>query len=215
MKATPSQQRVRRASQPKVIPAVPVGLIVAALIAGPGVIGNLIAPWSNDHAQTEFKAFYTDEYFVFRFNVVDSAIVDIGDTEESVAAGDRVELFFSRSPALAEPYYCIEISPRGRVLDYEAVYYRKFSNAYTLNGLQVSSKQTLSGYEVEGKIALSFFKQLMNTDNMKGTKVYVGAFRAEMSYDRLPDNFVWYTWINPKSTSPDFHIPSSFGIFQF
>lgn len=178
-------------------------------------IDNFIAPWSQHNDRTEFKAFYTDQYFVFRFKVEDAAIVDTGDTEQSVASGDRVELFFSPSPLLTDPYYCIEISPSGRVLDYKAKYHRQFDNSWAMQGLQVSTKRSTKGYDVEGRMELTFFRKLMNTNKMKGTKVYVGAFRADISPEQMPDGFVWYSWLRPDAASPDFHIPSSFGVFQF
>ena len=178
-------------------------------------IGTFAAPWSHHEDHTEFKAYYTDQYFVFRFNVKDSSIIDVGDTEESVTAGDRVELFFANSPALAEAYYCIEISPGGRVLDYRAKYHRQFDNTWKMEGLQVAAIRCGTGYQVEGKIDLAFFKWLMGTKKMKGRRVYVGAFRADISAQSLPQDFIWFSWIRPKAASPDFHIPSSFGIFQF
>ena len=50
-----------------------------------------------------------------------------------MAKEDRVELFFSNLTTLSE-YYCIEIDPLGRILDYSAKHNRKFDENWDVKG---------------------------------------------------------------------------------
>jgi len=173
-------------------------------------IEGFSAPWSpvgNDH--TVFKCFYSDRYFCFCFIVTDNTITTYDFKEElTVAKEDRVELFFSALSDLSQ-YYCIEIDPLGHVLDYSASYYRKFNYSWDFDQIDVSAQKSTQGYMVEGRISLSELEKL----GIRGS-FFLGIFRADYRSHNA-DNVVWYSWIEPKSQTPDFHIPTALGICNF
>ncbi|EPR68871.1 hypothetical protein ADICYQ_2257 [Cyclobacterium qasimii M12-11B] len=173
-------------------------------------IEHLIAPWENNSTdKTEFKAFVSDHYFNFSFQVSDLTLVTIPfEKELSVAAGDRVELFFSNNKTLKK-YYCVEMDPNGNVLDYAAKFYRDFSEAWDFESIKVATKITEAGYVLEGRIALEELKELGISNPF-----YLGIFRADF---KKPHGKAvsWYSWINPNNPTPDFHISSAFGEAEF
>ncbi|MGX5819855.1 carbohydrate-binding family 9-like protein [Chitinophaga lutea] len=180
-------------------------------------IKPLHEPWQQrKKGDTRFRAGYDSDYFYFRFLVTDSLLVSVdGNAEIAVANGDRVEIFFSGDTTLRE-YYCLEISPEGRVLDYRAAHYRRFDDTWNLSGLEVFASAHSKGYQVSGRIPLAFLRKLAGKDGtMAGSKIHAGIFRADKISPGATDNFNWYSWIMPQTPTPDFHIPSAFGIFQF
>jgi hypothetical protein len=69
---------------------------------------------------------------------------------------------------------------------------------------------------VEGKIPVGFFKTLKNSrGSLKGSVIPAGVFRARKKSVHDPEAFLWYSWVDPKVTTPDFHIPSALGRFEF
>lgn len=116
---------------------------------------GLTNPWKlNTVDKTLFDFKVANDQFYFYFKTVDNTLTTVPFIEEmSVAAGDRVELFFS-SDKSAQNYYCAEMDPNGEVLDYNAKFYRKFDNDWDFKTLLLSSKITNDGYIVEGKISV-------------------------------------------------------------
>ena len=123
---------------------------------------------------------------------------------------DRVEMFFSRDPRMAD-YYCLEIDSRGRVYDYRASYYRKFDPTWRCKGLETAAlrfdqsgkrgqapfvRSTLRavpangacplerGYVVEGRIPRATLAEMGLPRLEPGAKVLCGLYRAEFSHDR-------------------------------
>ena len=181
------------------------------------VIQNLSAPWDPGATGTaRFRACYNDNFFYFSFNVRDSLGLLLAErSEAAVAKGDRVEVFFSPDTTMAN-YYCLEIAPNGNLLDYQASYHRKFNDTWNIEGAKIVGKRAKDGYVVEGKIPVSFFKKLVSSNgSLKGTTIYAGVFRARKKSSPDPEAFIWYSWIDPKVASPDFHIPSALGRFEF
>ncbi|MBR9773827.1 MAG: hypothetical protein GYB55_02015 [Cytophagales bacterium] len=173
-------------------------------------LNGLIAPWENDNPdQTKFKAFISENYFNFIFQVEDNTLITQPfEKELSVAGGDRVELFFASNRSLNN-YYCVEMDPNGNILDYSAENYRKFNEQWDFSSIEVSTKTTESGYVVEGKIAL------LELENLGiGNSFYLGVFRADFKNSKSKE-VSWYSWVKPQKSSPDFHIPSAFGKVSF
>ena len=173
-------------------------------------ITGLYSPWHKpDSDKTTFKSFYSENYFNFCFNVLDKTITTHEFLNElTVAKEDRVELFFSSNADLNQ-YFCIEMDPLGQVLDYSAKYYQKFNERWNFKGIKIASQLTAQGYVIEGRILLKELKRM-------GIKksFHLGVFRADFRNNN-PDDVVWYSWIDPQSASPDFHIPTAFGIGKF
>ena len=178
-------------------------------------VDQFISPWGNQNiGKTIFKAFHDGSFLYFYFDIKDNHIVEKKfEREEDVGRGDRGEIFLSVDSGLSE-YYCFEISPSAKVLDYKASHYRKFDYEWDLENLVVKSKINPDGYILEGKIPLAFIKSIM--DSKSEQSVYLGLFRGE--FDSLEWNektINWISWIRPKSIKPDFHIPSAFKKVQF
>ncbi len=184
------------------------------------VLTDFTFPWIARVAPaTEFRAAYDALQFYFRFDVTDSDVVlGLGaDAMQKVIGSDRAEIFFSTGPEL-DPYYAIEIDPRGEVLDYEARFYRQMNRHWTCPGLQVATSQTGEGYIVEGQVPLATFRNLgcLHRD-ASGEYLIAGLYRAEFS---SPATAVegpiedWISWIDPQVATPDFHVPTSFGTIR-
>lgn len=169
---------------------------------------SLTAPWEEGKSDsTLFDYDSNDQYFYFYFNTVDTTITMVPFEEElSVTKGDRVELFFSATKDLSKDYYCIEINPRGELVDYKATYYRKFKEAWNFKSVELVAAETENGYLVEGKIAL----EELNSVGIEDT-FYLGIFKAD--YKTL-EEVTWYSWVVPDSKEPDFHIASAFKYFE-
>ncbi len=174
-------------------------------------------PWeSTPPPRTELRAVVHAGRLRFRFDCVDRELVlGEGATEkERVLGSDRVELFFATSPQL-NPYFCLEMDPRGLVYQYRARSYRQFDDAPWAPELEVHASLTAPHYRVEGSLPLACLHAhgLLPSG---GGELLAGAYRAELS--RLPHgavHFGWMSWVDPKTDKPDFHVPSSFGTWVF
>lgn len=168
---------------------------------------SLPAPWESDlRDETVFDYRTTDDYFYFYFKTIDTTLTLVPYTDElSVAKDDRVELFFSKDAGLTN-YYCLEINPRGDILDYQASYYRKFDYTWRLKTLKTATEITKDGFIVEGKIAIKELNEL-GLQN----EIYLGIFRADFLGN---GEIIWHSWVVPDSEKPDFHIPSALRKFN-
>jgi len=88
---------------------------------------------------------------------------------------------------------------------------------------------------VEGRIPLKDIMALGFPPVQPGTKVRFGIYRAEFSHDRSgrkieqhetahnlgrkiegpPPIEEWISWVDPKISEPDFHVPASLGWLEF
>ena len=183
------------------------------------VLTDFSFPWiKRKPPATEFRALWSEQRLYFRFDVTDTDIVlgqGIGAMEK-VIGSDRVEIFFSTGPNL-NPYYAIEVDPRGEVLDYEARYHRQMNWNWSCDGLVVETSLRDSDYTVEGFIPRTTFLELdcLHEDE-EGYYLCAGLYRAEFSHD--PDGGPviedWMSWVEPEVASPDFHVPTSFGTIR-
>src|SRR5699024_747991 len=101
-------------------------------------IQNFTFPWRNNKQSfTEFFVSVDSTNFNFAFLVEDRSLVwEPYKNEMDVSLGDRVEIFFAKDKDLNE-YFCLEINPVGKVLDYKATYYRKFDVKWSFSELYV------------------------------------------------------------------------------
>jgi hypothetical protein len=150
-------------------------------------------------------------YIFYKAEDHNLVIKDSLNNEIDIASEDRVELFLSKDNTMEE-YFCVEIDPLGRILDYRASYYRKFDDQWDVDGIQVASKIDSQSYQIEVAIPLKSIAE-MGIDISKD--FYVGLFRAdfENSVSGIKEN--WLSWVNPKITKPDFHVPEALGRFHF
>jgi len=171
-------------------------------------------PWESRPAPaTEFRALLDERafYFAFRVDDDDVVLVDEYGGKEDVMREDRVELFFSLDESLRE-YFCLEIDPLGRVLDYRASYYREFDFSWSCPGLEAVGRLVPGGYTVEGRIPLRTFALLGFPAPESGVPIKFGIYRAEFRHAAEGGwSESWLSWIDPGTAEPDFHVPASFG----
>jgi hypothetical protein len=173
-------------------------------------------PWEHQTPPiTSFRALHNQNWLYCLFQVKDDNVqvfVKSNDKLE-VGASDRVELFFRKDDKMS-PYYGLEIDPKGRIFDYEATHYRQFSYHWTwpAGQLVVGTTITKDGYTAE--IAISK-KSLIQLGLLKGNLLEAGLFRANC-IQLTDDNsqIKWISWMKPNAETPDFHIPSAFGILK-
>jgi len=177
---------------------------------------NFTFPWEpTPPPSTEFRALWDGETLFFRFDCVDHDIV-LGPGElpmDRVLVSDRVEIFLAPSLEL-KPYFCLEMSPNGDVLDYRATHYREFERDWTCPGLVVEAAITAPRYCVSGSLPMATLRAL---DVLKpgAQEFYAGVFRGEFSHaaDGSPRPG-WMAWVDPQTERPDFHVPTAFGVFE-
>ncbi|MCF7568449.1 CBM9 family sugar-binding protein [Sabulilitoribacter arenilitoris] len=173
-------------------------------------------PWNKDYPfDMSFKAIHTGKYLYLRYDVKDSNVLiyDKMKSELDVAQSDRVEIFFRKNKNM-NPYFCLEIDPKGKVLDYKAEFYRRFDNSWNWpNGHLFAKGVTIkNGYRVDVILSLESLKML---GLLKDNKMEVGIYRGDCT--RLAEDLKseakieWITWVDPKTDEPDFHVPTSFG----
>lgn len=175
---------------------------------------DFIFPWENKEApKTEFRALWDENHLHFRFDCQDDDLVlpDGPTAKDRVIDSDRVEIFFAPDMSL-KPYFCLEMSPRGDVLAYEARFYREMNWDWRCEGLQINAQIDNNHYTVSGSIPLGTLRQLKV---LRSREMHAGIYRAE--FHHKPDGSVhsgWMPWVNPQTEKPDFHIPASFGILE-
>jgi hypothetical protein len=180
------------------------------------LLTDFVSPWDiKKPKRIEFKAMWDTENLFFCFTVFDNVIhIDKTDNSfESIGNSDRVELFFRTSASL-NPYYCLEIDPTPRIMDFKAHPNKNFNFEWNwpINDITVKSQINSNKFTVE--IAISI-KSLKNLDIIKENKIEIGIFRAK--YNKLENSIfepTWISWVNPNTKNPNFHIPTSFGVLN-
>ncbi len=172
-------------------------------------------PWLDTATPyTEFRALHSDSnfYFVFQVNDTDIVLTEYFETEMDVLTEDRVEIFMSRDKDL-EKYYGFEMDPLGRVMDYEASDYRQYNRSWICAGMQTVGTLRKTGYVVEGSIPIKTLRSIGVLDD--SYTIHAGIFRAEFHYGKNSDIIQhWISWVDPKTKTPDFHVPGAFGSFK-
>jgi len=175
-------------------------------------------PWESATArQTVFKSVHGDHWIYFLFEVDDPQVhVEVvTDDKLEVIDSSRVEIFFRRDERLS-PYYCLEMDAAGRVLDYCGNFHRQFdfSWVWPADSLVVKAMRHPGGYTVEAAVSKDSLKSL-GLLSATSPHLQAGLFRAECTHTVAPrDHMRWISWIHPDSATPDFHIPSAFGVLN-
>jgi len=174
-------------------------------------------PWRTETPPiTQFKALYSETHFYFLYWATNIGIIQKEKVlkEIDVVQSDRVELFFKGKTDTA-PYYSLELDALGRILDTEANFYKKvnFDWNWPAGDLVIKASSCEKGYWVEGSISFASLRNLglYHDDGILRT----GLYRVE--YVTQADGVVrpqWISWITPDSETPNFHIPSSFGVLE-
>jgi hypothetical protein len=197
----------------------------ALLITGKGdnplwssadVLLDFISAWDdNAPEKIEFKALWDTKNIYFCFTVFDN-LVHIDKKNNSfdcIGNSDRVELFF-RTDANLNPYYCLEIDPTARIMDFIAYPDKNFNFDWDWpkKDLFVKSHINNDSFTVEIAISISSLKKL---NLIKENKIETGIFRAKY-YEQENSTFepTWISWVNPNTKSPNFHTPTAFGVLK-
>jgi hypothetical protein len=175
---------------------------------------DFIYPWEKETPPfTSFKALHSKDWLYLLYKVKDDHINVLVKTNEKaeVISSDRVEIFFRKDDQML-PYYGLEMDPHGRVFDYLAEYHRKFTSTWSwpAGELIIKANKVADGYTVEVAISKKSLKQL---ELLNGNRIEAGVYRGEC-VEITEDNskIKWISWVRPDSATPNFHIPSSFGI---
>lgn len=174
----------------------------AFVVSPAAAIDGLHAPWDGLEDNTLFRCFADGESFYFSYEVPDPTptYAENFDGEATVENEDRVEIFFSPKRSM-DDYYCAEIDPLGRVLDYSGHYYRDIDYGWNFRSMRLLGQLTENGYIVAGKVSKAELREL-GCDLEGG--FWMGVFRA----DYRPDMSVnWYSAVSTDDISPDFHKP--------
>ncbi|QTD36922.1 endoxylanase [Polaribacter batillariae] len=174
------------------------------------------SPWDDKPIKKiEFKAVYNSEKIFFQFKVDDNQvhIHPSKEKNDSINNSDRVELFF-RSDASLEPYYCLEIDPLARIMDFKAKPNRKFDFNWNWPSQDIEVKSTIEPNYFIVEIAITL-KSLKELNLLKNGQIETGIYRAK--YNLQENNLfepTWIPWVNPQTKEPNFHIDSSFGLLE-
>lgn len=183
--------------------------------AAAALLDDFTFPWQPGAVPlTQFRALCDDEQLYFRFDCIDHDLVLAGgdNVRERVVGSDRVEVFLAAELSL-DPYYCLEMDPRGELLAYRGRLYRQFDWDWACAGLRVTAGIAGERYWVEGRLPLATLRAL---DVLKAgaRELHAGVYRGEFSHNA--DGSVhrgWLPWVDPHTEKPDFHVPESFGRF--
>ena len=177
------------------------------------LLTDFVYPWDSAAAPaTSFAACWDGDWFYGLFRVQDDSVITMVRNSDKMDVGgsDRVEIFLKKDDSM-NPYYCLEMDADGRVLDYDAFYYRKMNYPWHWpdGQLIIKTSRVQRGYILEFAISIRSLKDLgLLTDG----RLQAGLFRAEcVGFVNGRADLRWISWIRPRSDHPDFHIPSAFG----
>ncbi|MHB1104940.1 MAG: sugar-binding protein [Lutibacter sp.] len=180
------------------------------------LLTDFVSPWDNEKIEKiEFKALWDSKNLFFCFTVFDNVIhIDKTDNSfESIGNSDRVELFFRTDTSL-NPYYCLEIDPTPRIMDFKAYPNKNFSFDWNWPKKDLTVKSQINRNKFTVEIAISI-KSLNSLNLIKENKIETGIFRAK--YNELENSIfepIWISWVNPNTNEPNFHTPASFGVLK-
>jgi len=173
-------------------------------------------PWEQKEVYgLEFRAFCDDENLYFRYCVETMGYILLNGvtTKRDILKEDRVEIFFTNDPAI-KIYFTLEIDALGRAFCAKGVYYRKTDYSWEMDGLLTRGDLLPKGYSVTGSIKIKSLNDLGISFTKQGDRMITGLYRADFSKNDKGETLErWISWVKPESDKPDFHIPSSFGIF--
>jgi hypothetical protein len=163
--------------------------------------------------ETQFQAYHNQSHLFFRYVALGAKpLVYVKENDKmEVLNSERVEIFFRRDHKM-KPYFCLEIDPHGRVLDYKADYYRHFDRKWQWQEpLFLQTNIQHLRYTVQGRFSLV---TLENLGLLKNKEIQVGLFRGHCTkLSNKNATMQWISWVDPKTQIPDFHVPDAFGKF--
>lgn len=180
------------------------------------IINDFISPWdATKLGKIELRALWDLDNIYFCFIVYDANVyIDAKDDSiDSINSSDRVEIFFRTDVAL-NPYYCLEIDPTPRIMDFIAYPNKKFDFDWNWpeNDLIVKSVIKENYFVVELAITIQSLKKF---NLIKNNTIEAGLYRAKYKkQENKQFEPTWISWVNPNTVTPNFHVASSFGILN-
>jgi len=180
------------------------------------VLTDFVTPWDHKSLKKiEFKALWDTKNLFFCFTVYDNLVhIDKKDNSfDSIGNSDRIELFF-RTDVSLNPYYCLEIDPTPRIMDFMAYPNKNFNFDWNWpkNDLTVKSQISNNNFTVEIAISITSLQKL---NLIRNNKIETGIFRAKYNkQENLIFKPTWVSWVNPNTESPNFHTSTSFGVLN-
>ncbi|TMU57029.1 sugar-binding protein [Flagellimonas algicola] len=180
---------------------------------------NFHQPWGQEECpEILFKALHDDRFLYLRYKVQDAnpLLFEGGNGKMDVTQSDRVEIFLSTDPQL-RTYYCLEIDPSGRILDYSASYHRIFNYQWTWpdGHIFVITDIGSTDYQVDIRISKQSLNQLgLINNNTLCAGIYLGHCAALPEEGKQNARLNWLSWIDPLLENPDFHVPPTFGTLK-
>ncbi|TCN59119.1 endoxylanase [Flavobacterium circumlabens] len=177
------------------------------------ILTDFTSPWNELSAdRMEFRALWDTENIYFCYIVHDDNVhIDRQDDSiDSIGESDRVEIFF-RTDATLNPYYCLEIDPTPRIMDFKASPAKRFDFDWNWPENDITVKSNIKENYFVVEIAISI-QSLKNFHLIKDNNIEAGIYRAK--YIKAANNLfepIWISWVNPNTETPNFHIASSFG----
>lgn len=173
----------------------------------------IAADAKNPAPLTRAWVFWREDKLVLAFRCEDDKIVAApkSDEEMDVDRQDRVELFIWNGRP-QDAYLCLELAPRGAVLDYSARFYRRIDTSWNAEGLKVATVITPKGYNTEAELPAAAAREF-GIKFAKGSSFRGGLFRGNSTSGEKGENIMWITWVESGKKKPDFHIAESFGRF--
>jgi hypothetical protein len=165
---------------------------------------DFCSPWEDTtFDKIEFKALWNKENLLCRFRVEDPEVhIDITEVgNKSINISDRVELFFRIDDSLS-PYYCLEIDPSARIMDFRAQPARQFDFDWNwpAKHIEVRSVMQPDYFIVEIALSIDFLKEL---GILKNGQLETGIFRAKYKQQENGSyKPIWITWVDPKTETP-------------
>ncbi|PSU43019.1 endoxylanase [Photobacterium frigidiphilum] len=175
-------------------------------------------PWRTDSAPaTEFKALWDHDAIYFRYVLEDQHLAIGTDPKRAILDSDRAEIFLAKDPQLTV-YYTMEVDLKARVFSAKASYdlvkkkRATLDSSWNWQGLVTKASITDNGYIVEGKLPITTITELGLWQDEAQSELLCALMRAE--FTPLKDGNIdmgWMTWVDPKTTKPNFHNPDTFG----
>jgi hypothetical protein len=182
---------------------------------------HFVFPWEPQRKVplTVFHAVHDGQRLYLSWRAVDEEIVLAAESdtdEKGIIGEDRCEIYFTPEFNLSREYYSFEINLYGKVLDYAISYHRNFNMDWKYAQIVAAGAKTADGYIVEASLPLAFFEEYHLWDPIEHNMVKAGLFRSQ--FNLKSDGSIeehWLSWLDPKRTEIDFHMPGTFGCFYF
>ena len=171
------------------------------------LVGGLRDYWAGRTDSTAFYACHDSDSLYLAAYCSDQDIhITEGESERSVDTSDRIELFLAQDEGMSS-YYCLEIDPNGKIMDYKASFYRQFDFNWDCPGIRVRGISGNGSYSLRISLSLDRLREL-GVLQEDGT-IIAGLYRGD--YHPSDGSISWYSWLDPHTPEPDFHVPASLG----